>query len=439
MSVSRSGPAFAVTLRNAVMARVRHLLAIVGPAVLVSVGYTDPGNWATDLEGGTRFGYTLTWVLVASSTMVILLQTLSARLGIVSGLNLAEACRAGYSRRVNFGLWVLAELGIIACDAAEVIGSAIALNLLFGLPLMMGAILTTVDVLAVLALQHRRLAVLQATIGALVLVIAGCLAWEMWLVRPSGQALLTGLYPRLPPGALYTAIGILGATLMPHNLYLQSALVPRGSDPKTLRRSLRQSWLSTAIALNLALLLNVAILLLSAEAFARRGLLVNDLREAHQLLSPLLGSSVASLLFAVGLLCSGQSATVTGTLAGQIVMEGFLQTRLSPVMRRLLTRCAAVVPALLVLGAVGSRGMMPLLIGSQVVLGLQLPFAIVPLLRLTSCSKLMGSWVSRPAMRWLAAGCAVAVCSANALLLWKTFVDLGGIGSLVGAFLAACA
>src|SRR4051812_30719278 len=215
---------FAASFRQAMSARLRRMLAFVGPAVLVSVGYTDPGNWATDLEGGARFGYSLTWVLVASSTMAILLQTLSARLGIVSGLNLAEACRAGYSARVSVVLWMLAEVAIVACDAAEVVGSAIALNLLFGVPLMVGAVLTALDVLVVLALQHRRLAVLQAAIGALLLVIASCLAWEMWLVKPSARALWSGLAPSLPPGALYTAIGILGATLMPHNLYLQSAL-----------------------------------------------------------------------------------------------------------------------------------------------------------------------------------------------------------------------
>jgi manganese transport protein len=420
------------------LARIRRTLTLLGPALLVSVGYTDPGNWATDLEGGAKFGYGLVWVLVASSTMAIVLQTLSARLGIVSGLNLAQGCRQAYSPRVNAGLWVLAEIGIVACDAAEVVGSAIALNMLFGLPLVLGAILTALDVLVVLVLQHRRLAVLQAGIAALLLVIALCLAGEMWLVRPSPRALLDGLTPRLAPGALYTAVGILGATLMPHNLYLQSALVPKhvGDRPAG---SLRQSWISTAVALNIALLLNIAILLLSAEAFSSRGLAVTDLRDAERLLSPLLGSSLASVLFATGLLCSGQSATVTGTLAGQIVMEGFLQTRLSPAVRRLLTRCAAIVPAVVVLVTVGSGGMMPLLIGSQVVLSLQLPFAIVPLLRLTSCRRLMGAELSGRRMRLASGACALAVCAANGLVVYRTYLDLSARSALIaGSFAALC-
>ena len=425
-------------LLGSMLGRVRRSVTLLGPALLVSVGYTDPGNWATDLEGGAKFGYGLVWVLVASSTMAIVLQSLSARLGIVSGMNLAQGCRLIYSPRVNAFLWVLAEVAIVACDAAEVVGSAIALNMLFGLPLVLGAILTALDVLVVLLLQHRRLAVLQAFIAALLLVIALCLAGEMWLVRPSPKALLHGLTPRLPPGALYTAVGILGATLMPHNLYLQSALVRKNTGPNA-RKSLRQSVLSTAVALNVALLLNIAILLLSAAAFSSRGMVVTDLRDAQRLLSPLLGSSLASLLFATGLLCSGQSATVTGTLAGQIVMEGFLQTRLSPALRRLLTRCAAVVPAVVVLLTVGSRGMMPLLIGSQVVLSLQLPFAIVPLLRLTSCRRLMGHELSGRSMRVASACCAVAVCAANALLLYRTCLELSALSAVVaGSFAALC-
>ena len=420
------------------LARIRRSATLLGPALLVSVGYTDPGNWATDLEGGARFGYGLVWVLVASSTMAIVLQTLSARLGIVSGVNLAQGCRLIYSPRVNAVLWLLAEIGIVACDTAEVVGSAIALNLLFGLPLVLGAILTALDVLVVLLLQHRRLPVLQALIAGLLLVIALCLAGEMWLVRPSPAALLQGLTPRLPAGALYTAVGILGATLMPHNLYLQSALVRKSTEPNP-RRSLHQSWLSTALALNIALLLNIAILLLSAEAFSSRGLIVTDLRDAQRLLSPLLGSSLASVLFATGLLCSGQSATVTGTLAGQIVMEGFLETRLSPALRRLVTRCAAVVPAVVVLLTVGSNGMMPLLIGSQVVLSLQLPFAIVPLLRLTNYDRLMGAERSGRGMRVASACCAVAVCAANALLLYRTCLDLSALSAVAaGSFGALC-
>jgi manganese transport protein len=409
--------------------RGRLFFGLIGPAIMVSVGYVDPGNWATDLEGGSRFGYRLIWVLVASSTIAVLLQTLSARLGIVTGRNLAQACRAAYSPRVNVALWILAELGIIAMDGAEVVGSAIALNMLFGVPLMLGAILTALDVLLVLFLQHRQLPVLQLCIGGLLLTIAVCLSVEIWLVRPVAGELLGGLVPRLPPGALYTAVGILGATLMPHNLYLQSALVvksPLHARPTALRRS----WITTAIALNIALVLNIAILLLAAEAFATRGLSVVDLREAHRLLSPLLGTSAAAALFAVGLLCSGQSATVTGTLAGQIVMEGFLRTRLSPVLRRGLTRCLAVLPAVLIFSSFGESGTTRLLIGSQVILSLQLPFAIIPLLRFTASPALMGAAANSVLTRYGAGACAAGVCAANAILLWKTFLDLASTSSV---------
>jgi len=401
----------------------RRLLGLAGPAVLVSVGYIDPGNWATDVEGGSRFGYRLLWVLVASSTIAVLLQTLSARLGIVTGKNLAQACRVAYSPRVNVALWALAELGIIACDSAEVVGSAIALNLLFGLPLLLGALLTAVDVLVVLFLQHRRMAALELFIGGLLFVIAACLSVELWVARPATREILHGLVPRIPAGALFTAVGILGATLMPHNLYLQSALVSQ-SPVEGRARALRASWVSTALALNIALVLNAAILLLAAEAFSTRGIEVVDLRDAHHLLSPLLGSSAAAALFAVGLLCSGQSATITGTLAGQVVMEGFLRTKLSPVVRRGVTRCAAVLPAVLVFGSMGEAGTTRLLIGSQVVLSMQLPFAIIPLLRLTASDKMMGTAASTRKIRYLAGTCAVGVCAANALLLWKTFSEL---------------
>jgi len=421
-----------------VFRRVRKLLALAGPAVLVSVGYVDPGNWATDLEGGARFGYRLAWVLVVSSTIAVLLQTLSARLGIVTGRNLAEACHDHYSSRVNVGLWALAELGIIACDSAEVVGSAIALHMLFGLPLVLGALLTALDVLLLLALQHRRTSVLEACIGVLLLTIAICLGIEMLLVRPEPKQVLRGLVPSLPPGALYVSIGILGATLMPHNLYLQSALV-RKSPPAEQGSALRRSWLSTAIALNVALALNLAILLLAGGAFASRNLAVVDLHDAHRLLSPLLGSSLASALFAVGLLCSGQSATVTGTLAGQIVMEGFLQTRLPLVLRRVVTRAAALVPALLVFASFGEGGTTQLLIGSQIVLSLQLPFAIVPLLRFTNSASVMAGAESTRWVRQIATVCAVGVCAANGLLLWKSFELLQSTNPLAaGVFAAVC-
>lgn len=433
-----SSPSFSASLGQRVFQRSRRFLGFAGPAVLVSVGYIDPGNWATDLEGGSRFGYSLLWVLVASSTIAVLLQTLSARLGIVTGKNLAQACRAAYSPRINVALWALAEFGIIACDSAEVVGSAIALNLLFGLPLVLGAILTALDVLVVLFLQHRRLAVLEVFIGGLLFIIAVCLGFELWLVRPVASELLRGLVPRLPPGALFTAVGILGATLMPHNLYLQSSLVSK-SPIATRPAALRRSWVSTAIALNIALVLNVGILLLAAQAFSTRGLVVADLRDAHGLLTPLLGSSLAAALFAIGLLCSGQSSTVTGTLAGQVVMEGFLRTRLSPVIRRGVTRCAAVLPAVVVFATVGESGTTRLLIGSQVVLSMQLPFAIVPLLRFTASPAMMGAAANATVMRYLAGACAIGVCAANSVLLWKTFVDLDATSPIAAqSFVALC-
>jgi manganese transport protein len=430
--VARGGPG------TRAVQRALTFLRFAGPAVLVSVGYIDPGNWATDLEGGSRFGYRLLWVLVASSTIAVLLQTLSARLGIVTGKNLAQACRAAYTPRVNVALWLLAEFGIIACDSAEVVGSAIALNLLFGLPLILGAVLTALDVLVVLFLQHRRLAVLERCIAGLLLTIAVCLGVELWFVRPVPRELLHGLLPRLPPEALYTAVGILGATLMPHNLYLQSSLVSK-SPVEERPVALRRSWVTTAIALNIALVLNVAILLLAAEAFSTRGLAVVDIREAHRMLSPLLGSSLAAVLFAIALLCSGQSATVTGTLAGQVVMEGFIRMRLPPALRRAITRCAAILPAVVVFATVGESGTTQLLIGSQVVLSMQLPFAIVPLLRLTASATVMGSAANGLVTRCLAGACAIGVCAANAILLWKTFLDLATESALgARAFALLC-
>jgi len=406
-------------------------LRLLGPALLVSVGYVDPGNWATDLEGGSRFGHRLLWVLVASSAIAVLLQAQSARLGIASGKNLAEACRAAYSRRVNVSLWVLAEIGIVACDSAEVVGSAIALNLLFRVPLLVGTFLTTLDVLVVLALQRKRLAVLELLIGGLLAVVAVCLSAELWFARPSAQEFVRGLVPSLPAGAIATAVGIVGATIMPHNLYLQSALVDewREWSPRT---ALRRSVMSTAIALNAALVLNAGILLLAAEAFGRHQIVVTDLRDAHRLLAPLLGSTLAAVLFAVGLLCSGQSATVTGTLAGQVVMEGFLGTRLSPIMRRALTRCAAILPAVIVIVSVGERGVSELLVGSQVVLSLQLPFAVVPLLRLTASKRLMKGMVSSVGVRRLAAAGALAIFAANSLLAWDIFAELSARNGLLG-------
>ena len=397
----------------------RARLSLLGAATLVSVGYVDPGNWATDLEGGSRFGYQLLWVLVASGLIAMLLQTSSLRLGVVTGLDLAAACRRYLPRSLLLPLWVLAELAIVACDLAEVLGSAVALKLLFGVPLLAGALITVSDVLLILVLQRRGMTSIELLVALLLTVIASCLGLQVVLSRPDGGARAGGLQPRLDNASLYVAVGILGATVMPHNLYLHSAIVPpgRGHSRADETRLLRRGAWSTAAALTVALLLNVAILVVAAAAFHARQLEVADLQTAHQLLTPVIGTSVAALLFAVALLCSGQSSSITGTLAGQVVMDGFLRLRLAPVWRRLLTRGIAVVPAVLVLAIVGEQGTMPLLVASQVVLSLQLPFAIVPLLRFTGSAAIMGARVSPAPIRALAALAAAAVLCANCALV----------------------
>ncbi len=424
------------------------LVRFFAPATMVSVGYMDPGNWATDLEGGARFGHRLLWVLVVSNAMALLLQTSSARLGIVSGLDLAKACRVHHTKRMSVAFWLLAELAIIACDLAEVIGSAIALNLLFHVPIVFGAVLTVLDVFVLLALQRRGTRTIDAVITTLVVAIAVCLVVDLALAHPTARAVAGGLVPRIRAPELYVAIGMLGATLMPHNLYLHSALVRR-TEPATapeVKRRVRSTFVATAIALNLALVVNAAILLMAATAFGARGIVVVDLRDAYHLLSPTVGAAAASVLFALGLLCSGQSATITGTLAGQIVMEGFIDVRLSPVARRFLTRGLAAIPAVIVLAIVGETATMPLLLASQVVLSLQLPFAIVPLLRLTRSRVVMGEHATG---RWTTAGsvaCALLVIAANAALLVHLVVEwrhdspllaltVGGLAVLAAVFL----
>ncbi|MDB5801065.1 MAG: manganese transport protein [Rhodocyclales bacterium] len=399
------------------------LLLFLGPAALVSVGYMDPGNWATDLEGGARFGYQLLWVLVVSNLMALMLQTLAARLGVVTGMDLAQACRAAYPKSIVRALWLLAELAIVACDLAEVIGSALALNMLFGLPLLWGAILTVFDVLLIFALQRRGMRPLETIIIALVLTVAACLFYEIWLVKPWHTAALADLAPRLDNQNLYIAIGILGATVMPHNLYLHSSIVSSrriGPSVAEKRQALRYYFIDTGIALNFALLVNAAILVLAAAAFWGRGIVFDDIRQAQQLLAPLLGTSTAATAFALALLCAGQSSTITGTLAGQIVMEGFLQLRIAPVLRRALTRLLALVPALLVLSIFGERGTLPLLIASQVVLSLQLPFAVIPLVRFTNSEALMGGFANPRWIKILAAVVVTLIVAANALLVART-------------------
>ena len=407
----------------------RKMFAFAGPGYLVAVGYMDPGNWATDLAGGARFGYTLLSVIMLSNFMAILLQALAARLGIASGRDLAQACRDSYSRPTTIVLWVLCEIAIAACDLAEVVGAAIALNLLFGLPLAWGVSLTALDVIIVLFLQHRGFRYVEALVVALIVLIAGSFAVEIWLSRPDLTAVATGFIPRtqiLRNGEmLYIAIGILGATVMPHNLYLHSSIVQTRKYVDTFeskREAIRFASIDSAVALMFALFINAAILIMSAAVFHGTGHeAVADIGEAYKLLSPLLGASMASILFAIALLCSGQNATLTGTLAGQIVMEGFINLRLRPWLRRLITRLIAIVPAIIVVILYGERGTGPLLILSQVILSLQLSFAVFPLVMFTGDRAKMGPFVSPLWMQVLAWVVAVVIALLNVYLLYKTF------------------
>jgi manganese transport protein len=419
-----------------VRGELRRFLTYLGPATLVSVGYMDPGNWATDLEGGARFGHQLLWVLVVANGVALLMQTLAARLGVIARLDLAQACRLCYPRRVVYVLFALCELAIIACDLAEVLGSAVALNLLFGLPLVWGALVTALDVVALLALQRAGMRRLEALIAVLVLTVGGCLAIECWLAAPTWTSLGAALSPRLDGESLYVAVAILGATVMPHNLYLHSSLVQTRVAPttaKTQRRALRYNFIDTLVALNVAFVINASILVLAADVFHAAGIAVTDLREAQRLLSPLLGTTLAGLLFAVALLAAGQSSTITGTLAGQVVMQGFLRLRGSPVQVRLATRAIAVFPAVLMLGIVGDDATASLLVATQVVLSLQLPFALVPLIRFTASRQMMGAHANARAINvaaWMAAGL-IVLC--NAWLVAQTIGELR-VPTLTGAF-----
>jgi len=398
----------------------RRFLAYLGPATLVSVGYMDPGNWATDLEGGARFGHQLLWVLVAANAIALLMQTLAARLGVIARLDLAQACRACYARRVAYVLFALCELAIIACDLAEVLGSAVALNLLFGLPLVWGALITALDVVVLLALQRAGMRKLEALVTVLVLTVGGCLAIECWLAGSSWHSLRDALSPRLDAASLYVAVAILGATVMPHNLYLHSSLVQTRAAPctsKAKRRALRYNFIDTLIALNVAFVVNASILVLAADVFHSAGIPVTDLRDAQRLLSPMLGTTLAGLLFAVALLAAGQSSTITGTLAGQVVMQGFLQLRGSPMLVRLMTRGIAVFPAVIMLSVVGDDATASLLVGTQVVLSLQLPFALVPLIRFTASREVMGAYVNSRTITTIASIATVLVIACNGWLV----------------------
>ena len=407
----------------------RKALAFAGPGYMVAVGYMDPGNWATDLAGGARFGYTLLSVILLSNLMAILLQALALKLGIATGRDLAQACRDHYSRPVSFVLWILCEIAIAACDLAEVIGSAIALNLLFGIPLIWGVCLTALDVLLILLLQNKGFRYLEALVITLVATIGVCFAAELLMARPDLAQVARGLVPTSQivtnPMMLYIAIGILGATVMPHNLYLHSSIVQTRKvlpDAGSKREAIRFATLDSTVALLFAFFINASILILASASFHNTGHQdVADIGDAFRLLAPLLGTTVASTLFAVALLASGQNSTITGTLAGQIVMEGFLNIRLPAWLRRLITRLIAIVPAVIVTALYGERGAGGLLILSQVILSLQLSFAVVPLVYFTSQRSKMGEFVNSRGMATLAWLVAIVIMGLNGWLLLGTF------------------
>lgn len=406
----------------------RRLIAFLGPAYLVAVGYMDPGNWATDIEGGSRYGYALIWVLVMSNLMAILLQSLCARLGIVYRKDLAQVNREMYPPFINFCLYILAEIAIAATDLAEIIGMAIGLHLLFGMPLIWGVSITVLDTFLILYLQKLGMRKMEAFIIALIAVILACFVIQLFMVKPEAAEIISGLTPSLPDDhALYIAIGILGATVMPHNLYLHSALVQTrqvGSDTASKKRAIRFNVIDSSIALNLALIVNASILILAASTFHNKGYTeVSSIESAHQMLAPLVGNAWAPILFAVALIAAGQSSTVTGTLAGQIVMEGYLKIKLKPWLRRLLTRAIAVIPAFITILVAGPEKMTDLLILSQVVLSIQLSFAVIPLLYAVSNKKMMGSFRIKPWLLSLALIVTAAIVYLNLRLVSSMATD----------------
>ena len=407
----------------------RKMLAFAGPGYLVAVGYMDPGNWATDIAGGSKFGYTLLSVVLISSLMAMFLQALSAKLGIATGRDLAQACRDHYSRRTAIALWIVCETAIAACDLAEVLGSAVALKLLFGVPLLAGVIITGLDVLIVLALQGRGFRLVEAFVITLIASIAACFAYEIFFARPLWLDATWGFLPRAEilrnREMLYIAIGILGATVMPHNLYLHSSIVQTrafGSSTRDRREALKYAVIDSTLALCFALFVNAAILILGAAAFHTRGLSnVAEIADAYKLLSPVLGVSLASTVFACALLASGQNSTLTGTLAGQIVMEGFLEIRLKPWLRRLITRGIAITPAVIVIGIAGEGKVTALIVLSQVILSFQLPFAIIPLVQFTGDRAKMGEFVNSRLTSVIAWIVAAGVLFFNGELLWLIY------------------
>jgi manganese transport protein len=409
----------------------KKLLAFSGPGLMVAVGYMDPGNWATDLAGGAQFGYTLLFVIFFSNLMAMLLQHLSLKLGIVTGKDLAQACRHAYSKPVNITLWILCEIAICACDLAEVIGSAIALNLLFHIPLSYGILITALDVMLIFFLQYKGFRALEVFVAALIFIIGGCFIYEIIIANPEWNALLRGFIPTPEliknPEMLYIAIGILGATVMPHNLYLHSSIVQtrafqKNDDGK--KFAIKFATIDSNIALFCAFLVNAAILILSAAVFhGTPNSNIADLSDAYHLLSPALSDSWASILFAVALLAAGHNSTLTGTLAGQIVMEGFLNLKIRPWLRRLVTRSIAIVPAIIIATIYGEKGIGKLLIFSQVILSLQLSFAVVPLIQFTNDPKKMGNFANKKILRISAWVTAFLIIGLNAYLLVFTLKE----------------
>jgi manganese transport protein len=418
----------------------RKLLAFSGPGFLIAVGYMDPGNWATDLAGGAQFGYTLLSVILISNLMAILLQHLCVKLGIATGRDLAQACRDHYPAPVVWFLWVLCEIAIAACDLAEVVGSAIALQLLFGIPIVWGCVITALDVLAVLFLQNKGFRYIEAVVITLIATIAGCFAAEIIFSNPEMAPMLAGFIPSPEivknQGMLYVAIGIIGATVMPHNLYLHSSIVQTRKYEQTVagkREAIKFATIDSTVALSLALFINGAILVLAAAAFHWSGHQdVAEIQDAYKLLSPLLGAGTASILFAVALLASGQNSTLTGTLAGQVVMEGFVNIRLRPWLRRLITRLIAIIPAVGVIGYFGEGKTTELLIASQVVLSMQLGFAIWPLMRFTGEKAKMGEFVNPLWIKILGWTIAFVIIILNAKLLFDTFMPASVLKAFYG-------
>jgi len=420
----------------------RKLIAFSGPGFLVAVGYMDPGNWATDLAGGAKFGYSLLAVILVSNFMAILLQHLCIKLGVSTGRDLAQACRDHYSTPVVWFLWIICELAIAACDLAEVVGSAIALQLLFRIPLVWGCLITASDVMLVLYLQTKGFRYIEAIVIALIAVIGTCFAAELIFARPSAAGILAGFVPGphiiVNQGMLYVSIGILGATVMPHNLYLHSSIVQTRKFEQTRvgrRQAIQFATIDSTVALMFALFINAAILILAAAAFHWSGHQdVAEIQDAYRLLSPLLGVGIASILFAVALLASGQNSTLTGTLAGQIVMEGFLNLRIKPWLRRLITRLIAIIPAVLVIGIFGEGKTTDLLVASQVALSMQLGFAVWPLMRFTSEKAKMGEFANKlwlKTLGWTTAGIIILL---NLKLLLDTFLPDAALNAFYGFF-----